>query len=153
LNVLSLEVPPLRERKTDIAALAVMFLEPSGLTIESAAQELLEEWHWPGNVRELRNVVTTAALFASGAQILPQDLPEEIRTRGKDADHPEFSLELMERRAILKVLQLTGNHQQRASEMLGISRRTLIRKLKTYREAGLLPASLSNVDAATELVA
>ena len=134
LDVYSIDVPPLRRRPADIAPLARFFLESHGLGIADEAIALLMGWSWPGNVRELRNVISKAALSATSMQILGRDLPPEIRFPGKSASLNEFSLELIERRTILKALDVSSGNQQQAANRLGISRRTLLRKLKTYRE-------------------
>ena len=131
----TLSVPPLRQRIADIAPLARHFLaqQDPRLTLSPCAIALLEAQPWSGNIRELRNVVTKAAVMAQGEEIVASDLPimgpphhaAELRTAG--------NLESMEKRAIIEALNATGGHQQRAAAQLGISRRTLNRKLKLYR--------------------
>ena len=138
LDCFQLHVPPLRERIEDIAPLAGWFLRDAALTLSAEALRILEAYAWPGNVRELRNCMVKAAFFAAGPRIEPRDLPEEIvlGTQEPPADHsPDgpFSLEALERQTIRRVLARTGGHQQKAADLLGISRRTLIRKLKLYR--------------------
>lgn len=93
----------------------------------------LKTYSWPGNVRELRNVVVRAAVFASGEQIEISDLPEEFNhsSFAKDLHNLAFLPDL-ERGAILQVLQEKQGHQRKAAESLGISRRTLQRKIKSY---------------------
>jgi two-component system, NtrC family, response regulator AtoC len=137
-----LRVPPLRERAEDIVPLAEHFLRlqspASFFSPEALAR--LREHAWPGNVRELRNVVTRAAVLAGDREIRPGDLPIELR-RSRAANEPisiadALSLDGMEKRMIMKVLAQTEGHHQRAADLLGISRRTLSRKLKLYnREA------------------
>jgi transcriptional regulator with PAS, ATPase and Fis domain len=133
LDVFHLHVPALRERAEDVAPLTALFLRDSGLTINDDAMRILEECSWPGNIRELRNVLSKAVLFASGKEIRPGDLPAEL-TCGDTADPDlEYSLDDLEQQTIIRVLHQTNGHQQKAAELLGISRRTLIRKLKLYR--------------------
>jgi transcriptional regulator of acetoin/glycerol metabolism len=99
---------------------------------------LLSQYHWPGNVRQLRNVVTAAAVFAENREIQVADLPEGVRAALHSApgSAPEFALgpriSDLEREAIFRALRQTGGRQAPAADMLGISRRTLIRKLKQY---------------------
>jgi DNA-binding NtrC family response regulator len=130
-----LHVPPLRERPEDIAPLARFFLErqerPS--CFSDAAMSTLQQYPWPGNVRELRNTVVQAALMADGVVIELTHLPFPVRTT--QAPAPVVTLEDMERDMILRVLAETGGEQQRTADILGISLRTLGRKLKAYNEA------------------
>lgn len=130
-----LSVPPLRERPEDIIPLAARFIEIQrpGLRISREAVDTLKAYSWPGNVRELRNVIIRAAVFAQGAEITVKDLPEEF-----EPDTYSFSLANLsvlgeaERDAIAHVLEKTGGHQQRAAQTLGISKRTLQRKIRSY---------------------
>ncbi len=133
LDAFHLHLPPLRERLEDIAPLARWFLRESPLTLSDEALAMLEEYSWPGNIRELRNSLNKAMMFAPGPQIQPGDLPLEVILRRGDSEGEEYSLEDLEEQTIRKVLAQTGGHQQKAADLLGISRRTLIRKLKTYR--------------------
>ena len=139
LSQIALRVPPLRERVDDIAPVARYFLaqHDPALRFSAAALEALAGRDWPGNIRELRNVVTKAAVLARGEIIAPEDLPAVYDPRplnGIDArgSAPATSLDGMERRMILEALKATGGHQQQAAVRLGISRRTLSRKLKLY---------------------
>jgi DNA-binding NtrC family response regulator len=155
LSQITLNVPPLRHRVADIGPLAQFFLEQQDgvRSFSPQALALLEQHSWAGNIRELRNVVIKAALMARGDQIEPQDLPlrqaggaPRLESNGAghaaglghpaDLDRPA-SLDSMEQRMILDALQATGGHQQRAAARLGISRRTLSRKLKLYENEGL----------------
>jgi transcriptional regulator with PAS, ATPase and Fis domain len=146
LSQITLKVPPLRARVEDIAPLARHFLaqHDPDLRFSDAALELLAMHSWPGNIRELRNVVTKAAVLAQGFVIVGEDL-EMAATR----EAPErkvhasalngtatTSLDGMERKMILEALEATGGHQQKAAARLGISRRTLSRKLKLYETEG-----------------
>jgi DNA-binding NtrC family response regulator len=132
-------VPPLRERREDIALLAEHFAAKhgrEGASISPAARDLLVTYGWPGNVRELENVIARAlALNASGA-ILPQDLPEKLRSMGAPGalggalaagDRP--TLAELERRYAAQVLAESGGNKTRAAEVLGIDRKTLYRLL------------------------
>ena len=143
LGQICLQVPPLRERPEDIVPLAAHFLEQSNprLTFSSGALKVLQAHGWPGNVRELRNVVTKAAVLARNTEIEAEEL---LLAQPKPANeataptpiHSSSDLDGMEKTMILRVLAETHGHQQRAADLLGISRRTLSRKLKLYgREA------------------
>lgn len=144
LGQICLRVPPLRERLEDIVPLADHFLKQTNprLTFAPAAIEALQRHSWPGNVRELRNVVTKAAVLARGEQIGAEDFllaPPRSAMPGDSTavlKTPAENLDGMEKSTILRVLAQTNGHQQKAAELLGISRRTLSRKLKLYgREA------------------
>jgi Nif-specific regulatory protein len=139
LSPLQIYVPALRERLEDIGPLAGFFLQQHDPRRHFSADaiEVLQRHSWPGNVRELRNVVTRAAVYSSGDEIGAGDLPREIVGKQMRVSNPEhtgsYSLDGLEQHTIFKVLEQTGGHQQKAAEILGISRRTLIRKLKLYR--------------------
>lgn len=133
LDAFHLHLPPLRERVEDIAPLANWFLRESPLTLSEDALRLLEDYSWPGNIRELRNSLNKAIMFAGGPQIVPADLPLPIVLGRHEAEEDVYSLDGLEEQTIRKVLAQTGGHQQKAADLLGISRRTLIRKLKMYR--------------------
>ncbi len=124
-------VPPLRERVEDIAPLARFFLEqrgPTALPFSEEALETLERYDWPGNVRELRNVVVEAAVLADGDCIERHHLPAAVQAAPPRA----LKLEDLERGTILRVLAENGGRQQRTADILGISLRTLGRKVKSY---------------------
>ena len=139
LAPIQIRVPALRERLDDIGPLAGFFLQQHDprRRFTPEAIQVLTRHSWPGNVRELRNVVTRAAIYCSEEEIGPADLPQEIlgkHTPAIDSDQSgACSLDGLEQNTIFKVLAQTGGHQQKAAEILGISRRTLIRKLKLYR--------------------
>jgi two-component system NtrC family response regulator len=151
LGQICLRVPPLRERLEDIVPLAEHFLKQtnSRLSFTGEALKLLERHPWPGNVRELRNVVTKAAVLARETEIGAGELllapprapaqPSNVVTvpLGSPAGsmppgQSMANLDGMEKSTILRVLAQTNGHQQKAAELLGISRRTLSRKLKLY---------------------
>ena len=151
LNVISLHMPPLRERRGDIVLMANAFArELSQLNnketkpLSRPALELLRGYDWPGNVRQLRTAVEHAVVMSSGNELQPTDLPEYLLSappapaeqpakRGSmDFELetlPSLNLEYLERRAILLALQRTGGNRSAAAELLGINRRTLQRKL------------------------
>ncbi len=139
LSPIQVRVPPLRERPEDIGPLAGFFLEQHDprRRFTPEAIEILIKYSWPGNVRELRNVVTRTAVYSSSEEIGPGDLPAEVSGKQMPAVVPDqigsYSLDGLEQHTIFKVLAQTGGHQQKAADILGISRRTLIRKLKLYR--------------------
>ena len=147
INTIVVELPPLRERPKDISLLSEHFLrelraEP--WTIAREARELLEAYPWPGNVRELRNVIQRAVLLAEGTTILASDLglalggPGTLNSEG-DQRLPTMDLGTLERLAIEHALHATGGHQGRAAQALGVSTRTLRRRMKELepREDGL----------------
>lgn len=133
LDSCHLHLPPLRDRVEDIGPLAAHFLSETHLTLSEEALATLEDYSWPGNIRELRNALNKAAMFASGDRIEPNDLPMQIALGQDDSGADEYSLDGLEQQTIRRVLAQTGGHQQKAADLLGISRRTLIRKLKLYR--------------------
>ena len=147
LSQFTLRVPPLRERLEDIVPLASYMLDQqnSSLRFSEAAISALRAHSWPGNVRELRNAVVQGAVLANGPAIEVSDLPLGGRSVFSPAENPiqdrADNLDGMERRMILDALAATNGHQQRAADRLGISRRTLSRKLKTYEQQGHRAAS------------
>src|SRR3984957_1379770 len=138
LGQFQLRVPPLRERPEDIVALAEHFLRlksPSKAFASAAISKLLSH-SWPGNIRELRNLVAKVAMESSGDQIdlsyISASLSAEPTARRQTASIPVANLESMEEQMIIKALERTGGQRTQAAEQLGISRRTLSRKLKEY---------------------
>ncbi|HEU4413613.1 MAG TPA: sigma 54-interacting transcriptional regulator [Candidatus Angelobacter sp.] len=141
-----LEVPPLRERPEDVLGIAEQVLHqhyPESTFSRDAVDALLA-YKWPGNIRELKNLVFGAVLQARNAQseITAADLrfPDSIQPPRRTTT-VGAGLDAVEKTAILQALENNGGNQGRAAEALGISRRTLIRKLKTYREQGAENAS------------
>jgi DNA-binding NtrC family response regulator len=137
LNQYRIRVPSLRERVEDIVPLAHYFLQqhsPDGV-LSAKAQEALQRYHWPGNVRELRNTIAHAAIEARSYEIHAEDLalPAGHKTAEISDEDGPLQLDSVERETILEALDRTGGHHQKAAELLGISRRTLSRKLKIYR--------------------
>ena len=142
LSQIDLHVPPLRDRLDDIVPLAEFFLRQQNpqLRLAPDAMERLRHYRWPGNIRELRNVITKAAVLSRDVEIRAHQLPADLQAAQRvSTDAGAGDLETMERRMIYKVLEQTGGHHQRAADLLGISRRTLTRKLKTYAEANSNP--------------
>jgi DNA-binding NtrC family response regulator len=151
LNVIPIVLPTLQERAEDIPLLATHFLmkyaqeaNPAIKGISREAMRLLLEYDWPGNVRELENVIERAVILAHGPQILPEDLPAHVHARKAPAHHAAGrqrpTLEFLERDYIATVLQETGWHRMLAAHILGIDRRTLYRKIRTYRLQPTTPA-------------
>ncbi|MEC8412187.1 MAG: sigma-54 dependent transcriptional regulator [Planctomycetota bacterium] len=144
LNVIEIEVPPLRARGNDVLLLAHTFLqqfaEKSGKAVvgiaEPAATKLLD-YDWPGNVRELRNVLERAVTMTQYDRVIVDDLPARVQqfTRnefvfGSEDPSNLVSLAELEQRYIVHVLQMVGNNRTRAARLLGLDRKTLYRKLK-----------------------
>ena len=132
LNQVSLRVPPLRERLDDIVAISDYFLAQQGenYRFSPAARNALLHYSWPGNVRELRNVVANAAILCHDFEIQPSDL----RLLSDRPTVQEWNLDAMERKMIAQAIGVTGGHQQKAADLLGISQRTLSRKLRRIHE-------------------
>jgi len=141
LNVLALSVPPLRERKGDIAPLASYFLARLGpvhgradAALAPEALQLLESYSWPGNVRELKNAIEHALVFAKEPTLRPDDFPQIAKLVGgaRGAAANLKSLEEIEREAIKATLEAVRYKIGEAAEILGISRKTLLEKRKKY---------------------
>ena len=150
LAVIAIGLPPLRARGHDVLVLAQLFLDQFAgemgrpvVGISSAAAKLLLRYHWPGNIRELRNCVERAVALTQFDRLSAEDLPEKIRTsaasRPDDPGAPEaplVPLEEVERRYILKVLEASAGNKSLAAETLGLSRKTLYRKLAAWGMSG-----------------
>ncbi len=139
INTISISLPPLRERVVDIPMLTEHFLKHFGgsnpPTLTADASAALESYGWPGNVRELRNVIERAVLLASGGVITRNDLPimpGGSTPFGGDSDGHQLTLADLERRHIEAVLLRANWHQGRAATQLGISSKTLYRKIREY---------------------
>ena len=144
INVINIELPPLRHRMNDIPVLAQRFLEQAkeevrrqvtGFTEEAIAA--MQRYHWPGNVRELENVVERAVLLGKGELIAPSDLPVELRSATGLSIPSNFSgqslkdaLESPERQIILDVLEANNWNRNASADQLGINRTTLYKKMK-----------------------
>lgn len=151
LNVISLHLPPLRERKEDIVLMANAFLkelcaenhkEEKSFTRE--AWESLRAFSWPGNVRQLRTAVEHGVVMSEGSTVTPADLPDYLRREQTAPDakqnnapladfelvnSPSLNLQYLEQQAILAALQRAEGNRSRAADLLGINRRTLQRKM------------------------
>ncbi len=146
INVVKVEVPPLRSRGSDTLHLAHHFLkvfaERSGkptIELSERAAERLMAYEWPGNVRELENCIEHAVALARFDQVTVEDLPEKLRgylagSFVATANDPTeiVTMEELEKRYLLRVFKLVGNNKSRAAEVLGIDRRTMYRKLERY---------------------
>jgi DNA-binding NtrC family response regulator len=149
LNVVPIHIPPLRERKEDIPALAQHFLKKYNLEnnrqiarISPKVNELFLDYSWPGNVRELENYIERAVVTAKGSVLTPRDFPREltfgrIRKSSKEAEVGS-TIHQAERELILKTLEAQVGNRTKAAEILGISTRTLRNKLREYglKDAG-----------------
>ena len=146
LAVVDIRLPALRERTGDIPLLVSRFLSEFSATngnrvtgITPAAMKLLEAYPWPGNVRELRNAVERMVVLSQGGQLDVEDVPEHMRTAtpsGADQPLPAGTLGETEKAKILSVLEQVNGNRSRAAQVLGISRRTLYRKLDEYAKEG-----------------
>ncbi|MHC4957239.1 MAG: sigma-54-dependent transcriptional regulator [Planctomycetota bacterium] len=140
LNAVTIRVPPLREREGDLPLLAAHFLRRHvlgtgrsvrGLT--EAARRVLESYSWPGNVRELSHVLERAVALSRGPTIDAEDLPDHLReASARTAPPGQQTLDEVEKAHILAVVQSVEGNRGRASEILGIDRKTLYRKLLRY---------------------
>lgn len=152
LNVITIHLPTLAERKEDLPLLAQHLVtklaekhqRPAGF-LSPAALGALQFHEWPGNVRELRNVIERAVIICSGEQIerhhfapYPFDQRERVRAEDTVTFPVGTPIEVIERQMILRTLEKTGNNKTRAAELLQISLKTLHNKLNSYREQGLL---------------
>jgi len=144
LNVITVDMPALRARPSDVPLLAGFFLrkyaEENGKKIDTFSDEALERlaaYHWPGNVRELENVVERAVVLAQTAQVTAADLPPNmVPAKGRGGlSIPGATMEEIERYAITKTLEATGGSTSRAAEILGISVRKIQYKMHEYEGA------------------
>ena len=138
MDVVSLSIPPLRQRPEDIPALAAKMIELYGddrnaVTIAPETMDILIGYHWPGNIRELRSVITKALIFAEGHTIRPDDLPRHLALDQRGTGRPLKTLEEMEKKHIIAVLAETGGNQSKAAEILGINRKTLYKKIHKFK--------------------
>jgi transcriptional regulator with PAS, ATPase and Fis domain len=145
LNVFTLHLPPLRERKEDIPLLVDRFLQnlPKKVEISSIALQMIMAYSWPGNIRELKNVIESAAVIAENGFIEPAQLPGSI-TGPFNASHPnevflpanlslDERINEIEKSMIIEALRKTGGVQVRATELLGINQRSLWHRIKKHR--------------------
>src|ERR1022692_1483130 len=143
LNVVELNIPPLRERREDILPLASRFIEEFSkghARFSEPVAACLERYPWPGNVRELRNAMERAVLLSRSDMILPEHLPTRVRdAAGLPAPAQSTDtqqLEKVEREAILQALRQHDSNRTETAKALGISRRALLYKLQRFRKMG-----------------
>jgi len=146
LNVFTIDLPPLRERRADIPLLVQTFLNEfntrnnkSVRAVDQEAMYLLERYGWPGNIRELRNVIERATILAEGDFIEARHLPPPVVSRSEQTLPtvtlaPGTTVDEAERRLILLTLEHTRNNKTRAAEILGISLKTLHNKLNRMKQ-------------------
>ena len=144
LNVFTLHMPPLRERKEDIPLLVDYFLQnlPNKVEISSVALQMLMVFPWPGNIRELENVIESAAVIAENGYIEPAQLPAKITGLFNNSETNKISLPVnlplderlneIEKSMIIEALRKTGGVQVRATELLGINQRSLWHRIKKH---------------------
>jgi len=137
LNVFSIDLPALRERREDIPLLAQYFLSKFATAMNratprmsAAATDLLLSYHWPGNVRELENAIERALLMNRAAEIEPQDFPFQLHPANGVTG--EMSIDAVEKRHIERVLRETSRNISRSARILGIDRTTLYNKIRRY---------------------
>lgn len=151
LNVITVHLQPLRQRREDIEPLIQSFIDKYASEfsrhikgIDRNALGMLEEYHYPGNIRELQNIIQRAVILCEGPYIKPADLPRNVvRTASRTAAGENLvpvrvgeTLDEVEKKLILATLRHTDNNKQQASRILGITDRTLRNKLHQYREDG-----------------
>ncbi|WP_372933321.1 sigma-54 interaction domain-containing protein, partial [Shewanella putrefaciens] len=143
LNVIKLEIPPLRNRGEDILPLARHFLSDfneklgrdlTGFNYKTA--DLLLNYDWPGNIRQLANTIERAVVLSQGPQVMPEDLPEEFHNNiaKPSVNNGIKSLNVIEKDYIISVLETLNNNKALTAKRLGMSLATLYRKLKEYGE-------------------
>ncbi len=142
LNVITLRIPPLRQRQADISGLVRLYLERHRLpgqpvkTVSDRALAVLHEYPWPGNVRELANVIESMVLLAPGDEIgldeLPPNLTPADRVTIEETQEAPVSLAEIQRRHIVRTLEFTNGKKAPAARLLGIDVKTLSSKIKRY---------------------
>jgi DNA-binding NtrC family response regulator len=147
LNVITIRLPTLRERREDIPALAMHFVRRHAARnkkdlrgFSERALQALQNFDWPGNVRQLENSVERAVVMCNDYEVEPRHLPREVMGPSRGSDQapqiPGASMAELERYAILKTLEDVGGSTSRAAKILGISPRTIQYRLSEYREEG-----------------
>lgn len=132
INVVTLTIPPLRERREDIPRLVSLFVARRKSGIDDAAMRMLVQHRWPGNVRELRNAIDRAVLMEESDTITPKSLPPLEADPVESAAEQHWTLEQLEEHYIREVLRQTRANYSRAAEILGINRKTLLEKRRKY---------------------
>ncbi len=138
MDVIQIYIPPLRDRPEDIERLARYFLQQNALEIgpkriSDEAIRILSDYLWPGNLRELKSVINKASILAESDMILPEDLPSHLAIHKEVRRRWSRTLQDMEKEHIINVLEKTGGNQSKASEILGINRKTLYKKIHKYK--------------------
>lgn len=143
LNVFRIDLPPLRERKEDIALLSQHLLKKRKVDISETALQVLSGYHWPGNVRELENVLERAVIMAGSGTITPQHLPSDMReltpatgipsSSGQPSHSLPQAVEALEKTMIREALDSCQGNKSRAARLLEISERSLWYKLNQYQ--------------------
>jgi len=136
INAFNIEIPPLKDRKEDLPLLVDYFLmrlspDNSSYQIVDRAMNCILRYSWPGNIRELRNVIERSIILAENNIITERCLPRELVSAAEES-HAALSLDLVEQRHILKMLHFFEGNRQKTADILGISRKTLYRKLALY---------------------
>jgi two-component system response regulator HydG len=144
INGVTIQIPPLRERREDIPLLIHYFMTAAAEkyakpidSVEPQAQQVLMSYSWPGNVRQLRNTIESAVALAQGTKLTTRDLPADIRPVGGEVvggmnNLVGISIEQAERELIKNTLKLTNGNREQAAKILGIGERTLYRKINEY---------------------
>jgi transcriptional regulator with PAS, ATPase and Fis domain len=144
LNVVTIQIPPLRDRKDDVPLLADHFLRQhvarSARKVSAISREalfLLQRYDWPGNVRELQHVIERACALGQGERVEVDDLPpavlQAVEAKSRSGPRAGGTLEDLERQAIVRLLEEFEGDTAQAAQALGIDRSTLYRKVKRYR--------------------
>lgn len=140
LNVVQINVPPLRERKEDIPLLTAEFVsdfcarENKVVTVAAEVIEDFMNYPWPGNVRQLRNIVERAVVLAKGKKISQKELPDDFVSvvRAKEKTKNVLTLREVELKAIQDALEFASGNKSRVAKLLGISRKALYKRLNDF---------------------
>ncbi|MCC5878028.1 MAG: sigma-54-dependent Fis family transcriptional regulator [Candidatus Sumerlaeia bacterium] len=142
LNVVRIDLPPLRERTDDIPLLAHQFLKEfctehgKDLVMGQKSMNALQNYHWPGNVRQLRTIIESAVILTPGKEIQPRNLPEEVRSDASPSNSVRLRVGMTvsdaERELIRATLSEFAGNKAKAARVLGLGRKTLYRKLEEY---------------------
>ena len=135
IKVVKVSLPPLRERKEDIPVLVHHFVKKyssGNKKISKKAIQIMMKYKWPGNVRELENVISYAVVMSQGDEITEKDLPAELYSEIDEKLPENLNLNILEQRAIKNALKLAKGNKTLAAKSLGISKRTLLNKIKQY---------------------
>ena len=142
LNIISINLPPLRERKEDIPLLVRHFIKKHSKNISKKIDKITEDalmhlinYQWPGNIRELENIIERATVLSKNTEIKVEDLPEFLRIKSqenKGAFKLKTALESPEKEAIIQALEAVQGSRKEASKILGINRTTLYKKMQKY---------------------